>query len=340
MKNKSGAVLLCALLMANGAILSACGSTQVQQNDKVATEDASNNSSSQQEGAEEADFVRNIDRFSVDGAIEETTLLDNDVITVIAKGLDYRDNTALLSVSITNKTKSPFTVLAATLSYAGNYVNDYMVHEGYINCDVAAGATEEEEISFSFQELETVGIKGVGEIGLGLRVTDEDSKELCQEIVSVKTSLDGNESIKSGSFSDVVSDPDYQKKMEFSIRPSVSIDQSIGDAGIDIQSAMLLTNKDDKTMLMLELENRTNEIVQIAESNISVDGIVVSEGRWSTTVIVPGKRALADTNLTYICDSEEDPIDLAAIKEVGLSLAIEDAKGNTILDPTEVTITF
>lgn len=334
--------LPCILLAISVLMLNACA-TQTQDADQSKIQTSSESLSSANETAESDDengFVQNTDRFRVDGSIEETTLVDSDEITVVAKDMEYRNDTAYLSIAITNKTKDPFTVLTDTISYSGNYINDYMVSDGYLNCDVAPGATEEEELGFSFGGLEMYGMKGIGEIGLGLRVTDEESKTLFQEIVSVKTSLNGDPSIKIGDFSDAVSNAENQAEKGYAFTPASSIDQSIEEAGITVVSGAIVTNEENEKSLVLEVENCTNEVVNVTENDISLDGVLASEGRWSTTTVAPGKRAVIDTDLTYISERGDDPIDISSIKEVGLKLGLADANGNTILDPTEVTITF
>lgn len=333
--------LPCILLAISVLMLSACAAqTQDADQSKIQTSSESPANANETAESEENGFSQNTDRFRVDGAIEETTLVDNDEIAVVAKDIDYRNDTAYLNIAITNKTKDPFTVLTNTLSYSGNYINDYMVSDGYLNCDVAPGATEEEELGFSFDGLEMYGMKGVGEIGLGLRVTDEDSKTLFQEIMPVKTSLNGDPSIKIGDFSDVVSNAENQTKRGYAFTPASSIDQSIEEAGIAVVSGAIVTNKENEKSLVLEVENRTNEVVNVVESEISLDGVLASESRWSTTTVAPGKRAVIDTDLTYISEHGDDPIDISSIKEVGLHLGLADANGNTILDPTEVIVAF
>lgn len=333
--------LPCILLAISMLMLSACAAqTQDADQSKIQTPSESPSNANEATESEESGFAQNTDRFRVDGTIEETTLVDNDEIAVVAKDIEYRNDTAYLNIAITNKTKDPFTVLTNTLSYSGNYINDYMVSDGYLNCDVAPGATEEEELGFSFDGLEMYGMKGVGEIGLGLRVTDEDLKTLFQEIMPVKTSLNGDPSIKIGDFSDVIGNAENQAKRGYAFTPASSIDQSIEEAGIAVVSGAIVTNKENEKSLVLEVENRTNEVVNVVESEISLDGVLASEGRWSTTTVAPGKRAVIDTDLTYISEHGDDPIDISSIKEVGLHLGLADANENTILDPSEVTVAF
>lgn len=81
-------------------------------------------------------------------------------------------------------------------------------------------------------------------------------------------------------------------------------------------------------------------MMNVTENGISLDSVLESEGRWSTTTVVPGKRTVINTDLTYVSERGDDPIGISSIKEVGLQLGLADANGNTILDPTEATIAF
>ena len=43
--------------------------------------------------------------FNLDGVIEQTVLLDDDALTIVAEKLEYRNDMAYLTLSITNNTE-------------------------------------------------------------------------------------------------------------------------------------------------------------------------------------------------------------------------------------------
>ena len=56
--------------------------------------------------------------FNLDGVIEQTVLLDDDALTVVAEKLEYRNDMAYLTLSLTNNTEGELDVMTSTLGYS------------------------------------------------------------------------------------------------------------------------------------------------------------------------------------------------------------------------------
>ncbi len=279
--------------------------------------------------------------FDLSGTIEPAVMLDNDVLKVEATGLEYRNDNAYLELAITNKTKSEISVTTSTLGYSANYVNDCMMSEGYISSDIPAGETVEEEACYDLQELQLEGLQGIGEIGLGLRVVNEDYDELFKDMIAVRTSLYGAEGIDAGTFADSVLNPAYLNGMDLQAKMAVSDAQDVGSSGIVVQSAGIFTNRDGDKAAMVEFKNNSDKTVRVAASDITVDGTMVYEGLWTSNLIAAGKRALMDDiHLSYMAEENANQLDLSNVRELGMKVAVYDANDNTILKPTEVNIAF
>ena len=279
--------------------------------------------------------------FNMDGVIEPTVMMDNDVLKIEATELEYRNDNAYLKLSITNKTESEISVTTTTLGYSANYVNDCMISEGHISIDIPAGETVEDEARFGFQELQLEGLRGIGEIGLGIRVVDGEYNELFEDMVPIRTSLYGADGIDAGTFADSVFNPAYLDGLEVQGKLSTSGSQDIGGSGVVIQSAGIFANKDSDTAAMVEFKNSTDKTIRIAVGNVTIDGTMAYEGLWTTHLVAGGKRVLADDlHLSYMVEDKADQFDLSNIRQLGMEIAVYDAKDNTILKPTEVTIAF
>lgn len=277
--------------------------------------------------------------FDFGGTIEPTVMLDNDIMTIEAKDLTYKNNVAYLTVSVTNKSASDIGVYAATLGFSGNFVNGCMVDDGYMNCNVPSGETVDEEIDFNLKNLQVRGISGIEEVGLGLRVTDSNYDEIYRDIVSVSTSSKGKG--KDRTFSDAISDPTIQKLAEFEVTPSSGSFNGAEWGGLTPISACLVTNKDGEHSVMMEVENATDSNASIVLSGITVDGTVAYESRWSSTAIAPGKRAVVYVTLERAIDDDQlENFDLSEIKNVSMDVSVEDFDGNTLAIPTAVDIAF
>lgn len=282
-------------------------------------------------------------RFDTSGTIEPTTILDNDVLTIVAESLEYRNDNAYLKLSFTNNTEGEVEISTGTVGYSANYVNDCMLGLGYMHCKVPAGETAEDEVSLSLQELQLYGIQKIGVFGLGIRATNEDYNEVFKDMVEVATSLDGTEGIDSSTFVGAIDSPVFLEKHGGKAESVSSIASDLDGTGLEITAAYLLTNKDDEITVATEIRNNTDETLVVQTKDITIDGTTAYEGLWSSDTVAAGKRFILDSlqpsSLAEYGDNP-DEFDLSNIKEIGMTIAIKDVNGNTILDSAEVTITF
>lgn len=360
MKKWSRILALCTVVALCGACLGGCSAEETADKGGSSIEKASEGegqgrptaaqaqeespaNSGQDSGASATTAPQAATRFDTSGTIEPTTILDNDVLTVAVESLEYRNDNAYLKLSFTNNTEGELDVTACTLGYSANYVNDCMVDLGWISCDVPAGETAEDEASFSLQNLQLYGIQKIGVFGLGIRAVNEDYDEVFKDMVEVATSLNGTEGIDSSTFVGAIDNPALLKKLEGKAEPVSSIASDLDGTGLEITAAYLLTNKDDEITVATEIRNNTDETLVVQTKNITIDGTTAYEGLWSSDTVAAGKRFILDSlqpsSLAEYGDNP-DEFDLSNIKEIGMTIAIKDVNGNTILDSAEVTITF
>ncbi len=298
-------------------------------------------------------------RFDVSGTIEQTTMLDNDVLTVVAESLEYRNDVAYLKLSLTNNTEGTIDVTACTGGYDANYVNDCMLSEGYFSCEIPAGETAEDEVDFSLQELQLYGIQKISVLGLGLRVVDEEYDELFKDMVEVKTSLYGSEGVDSSTFAGSIDSPALAEKLEYEFKAASTTAPDLAETDIEIPAAFLFINKDGDIAVMAELRNNTEETLRVQVGNITINGLAAYEGEsWSGGTVAAGKRGVMSLRLSSVveygdllfdsskaaedADSTEgkEGVDLSNVKEIGMTISTKDANGNTISDPVDVAFAF
>lgn len=116
-------------------------------------------------------------QFDPSAVIEETILVDESDIKITATGLKYTAYDVKLSLAIENNSSQDLSFYSGTLAYSCNSVNGYMVDDGYLNADVAAGKKANETVSISVDELTLLGCSDIADIELGFRVTDDDYNE-------------------------------------------------------------------------------------------------------------------------------------------------------------------
>lgn len=90
---------------------------------------------------------------------------------------------------------------------------------------------------------------------------------------------------------------------------------------------------------MLELENTTDSMVYVSSSDIKINGLVVSGSTWSSDAINPGKRRIAEVELSSVLDGEFwSTYGITEVGSVSLSLEQSDEEGVTLAEKTPVTI--
>ena len=121
--------------------------------------------------------VGELPEFSKSATIEETVLLDQDGLRITATGLSYSSYAADIELLIENESAEDYEIISESLGYSCNAINDCMVTDGYMLCEVNAGMKAKETISFSYDEMLLSGITEIGSIELGFDVSGSGGTE-------------------------------------------------------------------------------------------------------------------------------------------------------------------
>lgn len=76
---------------------------------------------------------------STNAKIEETVLVDESGIKIIANALNYTQYSVDVDLTIENNTEKDLSFCCGTMGYSCNSVNGYMTNDGYMNTKVGAG---------------------------------------------------------------------------------------------------------------------------------------------------------------------------------------------------------
>lgn len=112
--------------------------------------------------------------FKKTATIEETVLVDENGVKITAKELTYGNYAAELTLVIENNSEKDLSFIANSIGYSCNSINGYMVPEGYLNCDVAAGKKANDTISIGYDTLMLYGIYEIADIEIGFDISDDD----------------------------------------------------------------------------------------------------------------------------------------------------------------------
>ena len=297
-------------------------------------------------------IAQSIDR---DVSIEKTTLLDIPEITITADSVSFENNQLCLNLTLTNKTSKPISATAGTLGFSANYINNYMVNDGYLAADLEANETTEKTVYFDALELQGLGITKIGEIGLGILVknnqtskdfSSSDYSQIAQQVVALKTNQYASADMNSNTYAEAINNQVYLAQIGGTM---LKFDGNGGfnQSGISIQSIALLKNSEDEKIVLVEIQNNTNELVAARSSDVTINGEMAYEGSWTSTALAPHKIGLMAINLNDIEEmvsayGDDGPVDfgLESISNVGIEFAVYDKKFNTVVSPVELEFNF
>ena len=196
-----------------------------------------------------------------------------------------------MALTIENNSGKDLSFISGSLGYSCNSINGYMVSEGYLNCDVADGKKANETISFSYSGLMLYGIDEIADIEIGFDISDEDYNHTYSGPRQVRTSAFDGYDYSEDRYQNAITDRATMNAYGYDIT-HFSQENLYNVNDITLLSSGVMVNQDGETSLLLELENRTEDMVYLSTSDIALNGLVVSSSTWSSTAINPGKRCI------------------------------------------------
>jgi hypothetical protein len=283
--------------------------------------------------------VENKAGFNSDATIKETVLVDKDGIKVTAKELTYTRYEAKLELAIENNSSKDVTLMSGTLGYSCNSVNGVMFSGGYFNCDVKAGKKAKESISFSYNDLQMYGINEIADIELGIYSSTGDLDYTYYPVAQIRTSAADSYSYDSASYRNDFRSSAMQSENSYKVVYAAE-DKLYETDDVSIVSETLVENSSGDPMLFVEAVNNSAYQSRISVSDICINGLQVSSGRWTNELINPGKTAFIDINLASVFDkSYWEMFGFNEIKNVRLGIGQSDFEGKNESKPETIVIT-
>ncbi len=186
----------------------ACGSTESNSastsdgNDSSGTDNyiADSGTGSDEDYDEDEDWFEDdssddevfLQSFDTSPTIEETVLWDEQDVKVTATSLEYDGYYANLNLTFENNADKTLEFNTGSLAYSQTSVNGYMMDGAYIDLDVEAGSSEEEQLCIDTDDLMEYGVYEIADIMFGFRVYDEDNNYFELTPQKIETSAVGS----------------------------------------------------------------------------------------------------------------------------------------------------
>lgn len=287
---------------------------------------------------DDAQVTVNPREFNKSATIEETVLVDEYGVKITAKELTYGNYAAELTLVIENNSDKDLSFIANSVGYSCNSVNGYMVPEGYLNCDVAAGKKANDTISISYDTLMLYGIFEIADIEIGFDISDDDYNHTYTGPRTIQTTTVDSYNYETPCYRENIAGKESQAEYDYSV-PYFSADAVYEESGLVIASQAVMENKDGDIILLLEIVNTTDEIVGVSTTNIDINGLRVCDSTWSYDSINPGKTAIVDIDLSSVLEPEYWEIyGIAEVGNVALKVSFKDGDSNEVADPAHISI--
>lgn len=239
------------------------------------TEGKNNEKNLDGEQTKKEETKESIDGFNTEGTIEETVLIEENSVKVIAKDLQYTNDYAELSLIIENNSEKNYTFYSGTLGYSCNSVNGYMIDDGYFNTDVAAGKKANEVMKFDLKQLMTFGINEIADVQIGIGMNDEDYNETHFEPVQIKTPLAEKYDYKKDTYQTAMENKVVETLYGMKLL-SYSDKELYNKNGLKIVSEAVIEKSGGERAVFVEIVNDTAETLHSSFSDISLNDLVVT----------------------------------------------------------------
>ena len=333
---KLKAVLAVVLVLALIFTFAACsnGGTSTDGSD-LSQADACSKSSDTNNNKGSSDILPEFDKT---GKIEETKLTDTFDVSITATELTYNNYEVSLSLKLENKSNAKREVHAGTTGYGCNSVNGYMIHDGYLNCDLDPGASAEEKISFSYGELNVHGINKIADIGIGFDISDENFKSEKSDMIFVKTQNADSYNYNEDTYLKTMKGNSLQNAYGLTVN-ALSESSNYSEGNVSILSQTIVTNKDGKSSLMVEFENKSDQALYINLSNLKLNGTSVKDSFVGSDLIWSNKKSVISISLKEYLDGNES-LNANNIKSAAFTVKAANLDNTPVTQGSTVTLDF
>ena len=276
--------------------------------------------------------------FDKTGTIEETHLTDVYDVSITATKLTYNNYEVALSLKLENKSDAKREVHAGTTGYGCNSVNGYMIHDGYLSCNLDPGAAAEDKISFSYAELSVHGISKIADIGIGFDVSDDDYHHELSDMAFLKTQFADNYDYSEDTFLKTIKGNALQNAYGITM-DHLSENTVYSEGNVSLISQAVITNKDGSTSLMLEFENKAEQAINVSLSGLKLNGTTLNESYVASNLIWTDKKSVVSVSLKKYFE-ENDSLDAKNLKSVEVSVKSANMDGTSLTPESIVKIEF
>ncbi len=281
-----------------------------------------------------------IPSFSTEATIEETVMVDEGGVKIIATSLEYTNNVAELYVTIENQSGKDISVNAGSVGFSRNSVNNYMVSTGFINEEVVNGSSLEEVIDFSFQELRVFGINEIADIQIGFSISDTDYNDMFNAMGKVTTTAVAKYDYSKKTYQESM-EKGYLEKLYNYKKDYFKVKNIYNEHGIIIESQGLVTNKDGEQIILLEVANTSDKAVKTSLVDLWINELMVYQYQIGLGTINPNATEVFAINVDSLVNEKiQKKLGINNVDSFSFNIKTQDENGNTLEDYKMVDVSI
>lgn len=195
------------------------------------------------------------------GLIEESVFYDEGGIKITATKLEDSEYSMNLDLNMINKSEDFIQIDIGDEERSLNSMNGFMIYTTPMVTRLEPGHQAANTVYFNKRDMETLGIKKVADIGLGVQFLNKDYELLKTEFFTIQTALHGAHDYSKDEFQELYSTQEETERLGFSV--DAFIKDSLYDAkGLKHISTVLHTSNRGFKSLLLEFEKVGSSIIR------------------------------------------------------------------------------
>lgn len=270
--------------------------------------------------------------------LEETVLVEENDIKITITGMEYTGNGIELKLMLENNSDKDLSFLSGTGSYSCNAINGYMMDGGYLNVKIPAGKKANETVCFRGDELSLYGITEIADIQLGFTLRDENYADVYIGPRQVRTDAADSYDYETDTYFQTMSNGIWEKLYKCTIDYWAE-EELYNQDSVRIISEALMTNQDGEKIVLIEVQNDSDEQIDVITSDIMVNGLMICDFTWSGDYINPKTRRVIALPLFSMLDEPYwEVFDLLDIGDFTFSITLCSFDDEVISESQEINM--
>lgn len=263
-----------------------------------------------------------IGKFDTTPTIEESVIYNENDIKITANNLTYTNRSAELKLTFENNTDKDLSFICGSVGYDIISVNEYMADDGYISCDVPAGESASDKMTFDISSLKAYGITCIADITTGFDISDDNYNSIYTGPLQIKTTAADSYDYSQNRYMDIIKSGKFEGEFDCTI-DYVSDKTIYNNLDFQISSVAVSTNSDGIPILALEFANNSTERMHFKIKEVHINNNLVYESLWTSNSINSKKKFVEGINLSQLAEKYEgDSNDISTISNISFVFEI------------------